>query len=77
MQSELRERLREALRRSGKKQRDIARALSIAPSSVCEWFSGSTEPTQAHLARAVEVMGMSLSDFFGLPVESAGAEGSR
>ncbi|MBQ9728747.1 MAG: helix-turn-helix transcriptional regulator [Clostridia bacterium] len=38
------ERVKELLKNSGNTQRDLAKALNVQPSTLCEWLNGHNEP---------------------------------
>lgn len=50
---------------SGLTQTDVARYLGVRPSAVSHWEAGRTPPSTKHLARFVELIGITLGSFYG------------
>jgi transcriptional regulator with XRE-family HTH domain len=56
----------------GLTQSDIGLAAGVTKSAVSSWERGETSPSQHHLALVVDLLGVSMQDFYGLlPVKKA------
>lgn len=53
-------RVRDLMDRDGMSQRELAKALGAAPSTVSMWFTGARKPTLHHLVLMCELFGTSL-----------------
>ena len=54
------ERIFDLLKKQGKKQGDLARALNVRPTTVSEWKTGKREPSAVFYANIAEYFGVSL-----------------
>ena len=54
------ERIFDLLKKQGKKQGDLARALNVRPTTVSEWKTGKREPSAVFYAKIAEYFGVSL-----------------
>lgn len=54
------ERIFDLLKKQGKKQCDLARALNVRPTTVSEWKTGKREPSAVFYAKIAEYFGVSL-----------------
>jgi transcriptional regulator with XRE-family HTH domain len=75
-QSFLSEAIREARRRAGLSQAELAELLSVRQSSVSQWERGSTKPSTIHLLALTVVLNCSLLDFSGAGAGGGGAAGT-
>lgn len=47
---------------AGKRIADVARALNVSPSAVCQWESGETMPRADKLKQIAEMYGCTVDD---------------
>lgn len=74
--SDLCERIRRWREAAGLNQTELAKAVGVSPSAVCQWESSKyeTDPSMENLDRIATACGVSLQIFFGkMPAEEAAA----
>ena len=61
------DRLRDAVRATGKSQNDIARQLNVTATTLSRWLRGENEPPLEQLARILALAKVSANELLGLP----------
>jgi transcriptional regulator with XRE-family HTH domain len=53
----------------GKSQAALGREIGVSPEAVCQWESGKTKPVQSNIEKLVEVLELTMEQFYGPPPE--------
>ena len=61
------------LKRKGKNQRELAKAIGYGPSTVCDWLNGRSMPRMPKLQLIADFLGVSISDLIEDVDEAKGA----
>jgi len=57
--------LKDALRKAGINQSELARRIGVERAAVSKWVNGHATPTYGHLRKVAQVLNMSISEILG------------
>ena len=60
------ERVKELLKESGRSQKDLAFAINVQPSTLCEWLNDHNEPSMQAIVDIATYLDVSTDYLFGL-----------
>ena len=60
------EKVKELLKESGRSQRDLAAAINVQPSTLCEWLNDHNEPSMQAIVDIATYLEVSTDYLFGL-----------